>query len=258
MKRRSFMAATTALASSTSMAQSPSPGMIELTWFYLRNGADMQRTRMTEWLVTKVTSALQRAGAGPIGLFSPVLGGPAPFILLMAGYESWKAIEDVHNRLDQDEAFQKDYGEFYARPGLPFTRGEVQLLTAFKGFPKIEVPPQDRQKPARVFELRTYESNTPVTLRKKIKMFEDGEIDIFRKTGLTPVFFGRMVAGPRLPNLTYLLAFDNLAAREANWRQFGTSPEWQKLSATPGLSDAEVVSNISNMILAPLNGSPIR
>ena len=232
--------------------------MIQLTWFYLRNGADMQRPRMTEWLVTKATPALLRAGAGPIGLFAPVLGGPAPFILMIAGYESWKAIDDVRHALDHDEAFQKDYADFYARPGLPFVRGEVQLLRAFTGFPKIEVPSQDRQRPPRIFELRTYESNTPVTLSRKIKMFEDGEIDIFRKTGLTPVFFGRMVAGPRLPNLTYLLAFDNLAAREANWRQFATSPEWQKLSATPGLSDAEVVSNISNMILSPLNGSPIR
>jgi hypothetical protein len=72
------------------------------------------------------------------------------------------------------------------------------------------------------------------------------------------VFFGRTIAGPKMPNLTYMLAFDNMAAREANWRTFATSDEWKKLSATPGLSDAETVSNISTSFLSPLAGSGIR
>lgn len=55
-----------------------------------------------------------------------------------------------------------------------------------------------------------------------------------------------------------MVAFDSLAAREANWRAFATSPEWKKMAATPGLSDGEVVSNISNVILSPLAGSRIR
>ena len=34
--------------------------------------------------------------------------------------------------------------------------------------------------------------------------------------------------------------------------------EWQKLRARPGLSDAEIVSNIHSAILRPLANSPIR
>ena len=55
-----------------------------------------------------------------------------------------------------------------------------------------------------------------------------------------------------------LLTFDDLTSREKLWGNFGRDPEWQKLRAQPGLSDAEIVSNITNTILRPLPFSPIR
>ena len=72
------------------------------------------------------------------------------------------------------------------------------------------------------------------------------------------MFFGAQIAGVKMPSLTYMVAFDNLTARDANWHAFGTSPEWKKISSTPGLSDGEPVSNITNMLLSPLPGSQIR
>jgi hypothetical protein len=158
----------------------------------------------------------------------------------------------------EDEAFLKEAEKASSGP-LLFQRQEVTLLKGFPGFPGIEVPPSEPGRAPRVFELRTYESNTPLSLKKKIGMFEGGgEIDLFRKCGLVPVFFGEQVAGVKMPSLTYMVAFDNLAARDANWHAFGTSPEWKKISSTPGLSDGETVSNITNMLLSPLPGSQIR
>ena len=52
----------------------------------------------------------------------------------------------------------------------------------------------------------------------KLQMFgELGELAIFRRTGLRPVFFGDNVIGDRLPSFTYMLTFDDMAAREKNW-----------------------------------------
>ena len=45
---------------------------------------------------------------------------------------------------------------------------------------------------------------------------------------------------------------------EAAAVRFGADPEWKKLRATPGLSDAEIVSNINNAILRPAANSMIR
>src|SRR3712207_7164702 len=83
-------------------------------------------------------------------------------------------------------------------------------------------------------------------------MFEEmGELEIFRRVGLRPVFFSRMVAGARMPSLVYLLVHDNLAAREKNCAAFSGDAEWKKLAATPGFSNADIVSNITTVFLQP-------
>ena len=84
---------------------------------------------------------------------------------------------------------------------------------------------------------------------------EGGEIDIFRKTGLRPVFFGETLIGQRLPNLTYMLAFENLAARDKHWEIFQNDPEWKELRADKQYADT--VSNITDIILQPVSYSQI-
>ena len=81
--------------------------------------------------------------------------------------------------------------------------------------PRIELPAATAAKGPRLFELRTYESTSEKAHRAKVRMFaEIGEIDIFKRVGLTPVFFGRTLSGPRMPNLVYMLVHENMAGRE--------------------------------------------
>jgi hypothetical protein len=89
-------------------------------------------------------------------------------------------------------------------------------------------------------------------------MFESGEIGIFERLGMRPVFFAETIVGARMPNLVYMLSFDDLASREKLWKAFGSDPEWQKMRSAPGNSDAEIVSNISVSLLQPLPFSLIR
>ena len=54
-----------------------------------------------------------------------------------------------------------------------------------------------------------------------------------------------------------MLTFVNMAARDRNWGVFGADPDWKKLSTTPGYTDPEIVSNISNLFLRPAPYSQI-
>jgi len=119
------------------------------------------------------------------------------------------------------------------------------------------VPAQVTEKKPRLFELRTYEAHSRKANKKKVEMFNLGEIAIFRRAGLQPVFFGETLVGTKLPNLTYLLVFDDMAAREKNWATFGGDPEWKKLSTTPGYTNAEILTNITNVFLKPTAYSQI-
>ena len=61
-----------------------------------------------------------------------------------------------------------------------------------------------------------------------------------------------------MPNLGDMLGYDDLAHREKVWAAFVSSPEWKKMSSQPGVSDPEIVSNITNSIVRPLGFSTIK
>jgi hypothetical protein len=89
-------------------------------------------------------------------------------------------------------------------------------------------------------------------------MFEKGgEIGIFRRLGMTPVFFARDLIGPTLPSLTYMLVYADMAAREKAWTAFRDDPEWVKLRAAPGYTNAEIMTNIQSLLLRPTDYSQI-
>lgn len=86
--------------------------------------------------------------------------------------------------------------------------------------------------------------------KKKIEMFnEGGEIGIFRRTGMSPVFFGETLIGRRMPNLTYMLTFESMAHRDEVWERFRAAPEWHALRDNPAYTNT--VSNITDYILEP-------
>jgi hypothetical protein len=259
MTRRNLLHTTAAASLAGSAAAAPAkPAVINMMKISFRNSMDNQRQRTTEFLQKGFVPAAKRAGIKSLGLFSSMIAPDTPFILVVSSYPSLAAFEEVSGKFAEDKEYMQAREALDNQPGVSYQRLESSLLRGFPTMPDIEVPPAPEGKGSRVFELRIYESNNTSTLARKVKMFDDGEIAIFRKYGLLPIFFGTTMVGRNMPNLTYMVAFDDLAAREKNWRAFGSSPEWQKLRSTPGLSDPEIVSNISNVLLTALPFSPIR
>ncbi|MDQ6704599.1 MAG: NIPSNAP family protein [Acidobacteriota bacterium] len=228
----------------------------QLEYFYLRNGSQPQRAN--DFFANYFLPAAKRIGLGPLGFFSPVIGERSPYILLLASHPSLDSFGSMFSRLGADPEFEKGMAKFHL-PGDPgYTRRENIVLRAFDAMPALQIPAPDDKRPARIFELRTYESNDLNTLHRKIKMFEGGEMGIFKRLGMSPVFFGEAIAGRNLPSLTYMLSYADLATREKLWNDFGSDPEWVKMRAKPGNTDAEIVSNIGNAILRPTPFSEIR
>ena len=81
---------------------------------------------------------------------------------------------------------------------------ERSFMHAMTGMPQLETP-TSTDNPARVFQLRIYESPGYSAAQTKIEMFNSAEIAIFRNHGLLPVFFSETLTGGTLPSLTYML-----------------------------------------------------
>jgi len=226
--------------------------------YSLRTGT--QPRRLAEFLQNAAIPALNRLGHSPIGVFEATFGVPSPTVFVLTPSPSLDSLMAIEGGLERDQAFMKAADGYLnaAATDPVYGRQEVSLLTAFPNVPKIEVPAATASKGPRLFELRTYESHNERAHRAKVRMFaEMGEVDIFRASGLTPVFFSRTIAGPRMPSLLYMLVHENMAAREKSWDSFRNNADWKKLSSTPGYTDPEIVSNITTVFLRPAAYSQI-
>lgn len=264
MERRQFLAGTLA-ASTLAMAggakaqpeASAEREFYQLRRYNLMSGPQLKLTG--DFFRTALIPAAGRMGLGPVGAFELEYGQQTPAYYLLIPGRSIEAVAELDLRLAGDAEFLKAAAPFWnATATAPaFERVEVSLLAAFKGWPKLTPPPASAQKGKRIFQLRTYESPSNGEHVRKVEMFHSGEFDIFLKSGFHPVFFSDALAGSRLPKLTYMLSFADMAELEAKWKIFRNDPAWIKLKADPRFGFDQIVSNISNLVLSPLDCSEI-
>lgn len=264
--RRSMLAGAAAggaaLASANAHAQPQTPAatpeIYELRTYHLIHGS--MKERLDAYLGGAFIPAARRAGCGPVGAFTVIIGIGSPSVHLLVPYPSIADFVALPGRLAADPRYAAAAAPFSdaAPEEPPYVSLEVKLMRAFPHFARVEVPDATSTHKGRIFELRTYHSHSDKAGATKIGMFDTGgEIEIFRRTGLTPVFFAQDLTGPRLPSLTYLLTFPDLATRDRTWSAFGADPAWRRLIATPGLTDRDITTGIDNQILSPTPYSQI-
>lgn len=257
MKRGTFLT-TTALAGAAPLgamaatAQRAGTGReyYELRRYQLLNFAKTQP--LNDFLRDAALPAYNRLGIKHVGVFTAKYGPTEPTVYVLIPYPSLESFVTADAQLLKDRSYLKAGADFLDRPLADpgYVRVENSLMVAFEGIPKMELPTATMAKTSRVYEMRIYESHSRKAAKLKIDMFNDGgEIEIFRKTGLQPVLFGETIIGPKMPNLTYLLAFDDMTAHDKNWSNFVGHPDWQQLSQVKKYKDT--VSNITDIILTP-------
>ena len=236
-------------------------------WYELRTytfADNTQRDLTSAYLEKALIPALNRAGIANIGVFNeqpqPAIPGAAtpsaapassiPSTYLLIPFDSIDAFTNITGILTRDSAYQQSAAPYLDAPATApaYQRIDSSLLKAFAHMPQMDIPVQ---KP-RLFELRRYESPTEAAGQKKIEMFNAaGEIDIFKKIGARPVFFGETLIGAYRPNLTYMLTFDDMAGHDARWKAFGSDPDWKIISKKPEYSDDRLISKITRTFLTP-------
>ena len=230
----------------------------QLRKYTLRNGPQLALCQ--GYFERALIPALNRMGMSPVGTFKLDIGPETPAYYVLIPSNSAETLVALDKRLGNDPEYVKAAGGFRDAPASApaFERSERSLLSAFAGWPKLTSPKLvDGKLPKRIFQLRTYESPSQVAHTRKMQMFNEAEIALFTHAGLTPVFFADTLYGTRMPCLTYMLTFADMAEMTAHWAAFSADPAWKELSHRPGNTDAEIVSNITNLYLSPLPSSQI-
>jgi hypothetical protein len=229
----------------------------ELRAYHLRRGP--HERQMSDYAKDALVPALRRAGTGPVGVFTVAIGPDSPTLYVLIPHPSIESVTTVAQSLVADAEYKRAGAAVLDAPAgdPPYERIESSLFVAFAGMPRLAVPPQLAAGKGRLFELRRYESHSEKASATKIDLFNRAEIAIFAKHGFHAVFYAQSLVGAHQPNLTYMLAFDDMADHDARWREFGSDPDFRALVAKPEFSDAAIVSSISNIFLRPTSFSQI-
>lgn len=100
-----------------------------------------------------------------------------------------------------------------------------------------------------IYELRVYHC-LPKRLPALLKRFEENTLRIFEKHGIRPAGFFTTLIGENNNDLSYLLAWESLAEREARWGAMMKDPEWIAIRDASE-ADGPIVASVTNQILQP-------
>ncbi len=260
MQRRKFLqsslAATAGLAININPAtagEKPPAQKEVYEWreYEMRFGAD--HGQLEHYFKTALIPALNKHGVKAVGVFKDWRPSePAKFYLLVP-YASLDSYLSINMKVKADADYIRNSAAYNGIPADKpvYSRFTSTLMIAFDGWPSMVIPAAQ----PRMFELRTYEGYSEDAVRRKIKMFNDGEFPIFQRAKLNPVFFGEVIAGDRQPRLTYMITCDSMEAREKGWAVFIADPAWKKMVTDPQY--ANTISVIRNTFLVPTGYSQV-
>lgn len=258
MERRDFLQKTiltTAGVAGASLAATAAKGQQKNNEVYEFRVYHMRRNLkpLDNYFSNALIPALNRLGVKNVGVFGEVSKSEPATIYALIPYKSFADFGRIATELRSDKQFANDRSEYDKIPAdqAIYERYDSSLMLAFDGLQAMEVPDKSQQ----LFELRIYEGYSEDAVKRKVKMFNDGEIDIFRNVKLNPVFFGENITGKGLPCLTYMAVYKDMAARDEAWKQFLAHPEWKRMS---GMAEyANTVSKIHRIFLERLPYSQV-
>jgi hypothetical protein len=257
MNRRSFVQsiAGAGLLSQTAAAE-PSAEKTRvycLDYFYYRQGD--QGNRLQQFFSSQ--AALWTKHSRAFGVFTAVTAPHAQATLVLSGFPSLEEMAAAESRMEADSAFQKGHQEL-ERGTEPAYDSRQRVLLRATDFSQEIVPPSEKPQRPRYFEIRVYHSPTERQLRLVHERFAGPEIKIFHRSGIHPILYADTLAGPDMPNLTYIIPFSSLGDREKAWDTFGADAEWLKAREESIARGGQIVDyqNLSIWRAAPF--SPIQ
>jgi|SRR3978361_240822 NIPSNAP len=107
-----------------------------------------------------------------------------------------------------------------------------------------------------IHELRIYTA-LPGRLPNLLARFQNHTLRIWEKHGIRQAGFWTTLVGPDANDLTYMLAWESLAEREAKWNAFQTDPEW--ISArSESEKDGPINARVANSFIVPTAFSSVK
>jgi hypothetical protein len=170
--------------------------------------------RLHDYLGGTLLPVMNQVHNGSALCLDAIVAPRTPQALFVAVFSSFDEMLDVRGRIASHPRIQQARAELESGPG--FCQVQSQVLTATRETVRLN---PDRLRSG-ILELRSYHAPG----------WHDGPPALFgevlNRAGIQPVLNGSSAAGEHVPQLTFLIPFENLAAREEAWSRFDRDSEW--------------------------------
>ena len=213
-----------------------------------------QVMKLDNYLKMSYITVMHKMDVKHVGVFKVIGFDTASVkkIYVITPYKNIDQWKKLTNQMMNDQDYNQSASSFInaAADKAAYDRMEIILTEAFPLHTTLELPGLKGNKTDRVFELRSYESPTDHLFERKVTMFNKGdEIGLFKKLNFNAIFYSSVIAGPKMPNLMYMVSFESIADRDEHWKQFGNSPEWKNISTMPIYENKVSVSHIDSILM---------
>ena len=257
LDRRNFLARVPALLPAGLAAAAAEPSRTRFYVFeqyFLEQGT--QPARMHDFFSKALIPAMERVHKGPKIFLEAVMTPHIPQVAAIIGVETPDQVSSMAKAMFADKDFSRAFDQ-WETGDAPYVSASSTLLEATEYSPEIATPEKPPAAP-RYFELRVYHSPTVRQNRALHQRFSGPEIRIFHRVGVNPILYTTTLFGPNRPNLTYLIPFDTLAAREKAWAAFAADEEWVRVRKE-SIDRGGQINNFTNISLYKATPySPIR
>ena len=257
LDRRGFISAVPALVASGAVAET---GPERKTRFYIVEQYELEQgsqiSRIHDFFSKALVPTMSRIYSGPMIFLEAIAAPHMPLVTAIFGMETAGQVWDVAKQLFADAEFNRAFDQWESG-GAPYVMASAALLEATPYSPEIVAAAKPPEKP-RIFELRTYHSPTARQRKALDARFSGPEIKIFHRSGIHPVFYTSTVFGLNRPNLTYLIPFDSLAAREKAWNSFSADEEWVRVRNESVAQSGQITAVINLSLHHAAAYSPVR
>jgi hypothetical protein len=248
-------------ACGTTKALEPKPRAPEIGLYELRSytAADGKLDQLTARLRDHEAPLFRKHGMIPVAFFQTAPGPGQPEVARLyyiLGYKDRAARDAAWTAFSADPDWKSAYKVTAANGALQTQIANVFLSPA--GYsPKLNL---DANGGPRLFELRTYTAN-PGKLEAIHDRFRDHTLALFAKHGMTSILYWRPTPGQDGgydSKMVYMLAYPNLAARNADWAAFSADPDWIKASNDSQKNGVLLKGKPDAVFLTPLPFSSLK
>lgn len=195
-----------------------------------------------------------RHGITSVVYWTNLVGGHNDELTYMVSFESMAARQDAWASFAADPDWQKVFKDSNAAAaGLLSEWIDNRFLLSTDFSPADHGGPSDTP---RLFEWRSYTAALD-RMPDLLTRFRETAVGKFTQHGATNVGYWLNAVGGRTDELSYVLAFRDVAHRDEVFASFGADPEWQKVRAESN-KDGNIVAHLSNKFMLATDYSPLR